>query len=363
MLDFTSSLYLGLRHESDSLEPWDQLTLGRPAALQEDCEAVAAAEELAALVGCAAGTLLPSTFHLFWDLFGVLRRDPIAIYMDIATYPIARWGAQHWAGRGVPVQSFTRHDAGRLARLLGQRGNVRPVVLCDGFCPGSRSQPPLSDYAALALQHGGWLVIDDTQSLGVYGHGPSPSAPYGIGGGGSLRRHGLTGAHIIVGASLAKGFGVPVALLAGSAALLRRFRRESASREHMSPPSQAAIKATRHALAVNRMKGEGLRMQLWRAVHRLRAGLSALHLVTQGGVFPVQTLTSPASVDLVRLHHQLLRRGVRTVLHRDRGNGASLSFVVTAVHTAMHIDRALAQVAHAMRAPVEPAISSYARRS
>jgi 8-amino-7-oxononanoate synthase len=363
MLDFTSSLYLGLSHGSDSLEPWDQLTLGRPAALQEDCEAVAAAQELAALVGCAAGTLLPSTFHLFWDLFGVLRRDPIAIYMDAAIYPIARWGAQHWAGRGVPVLSFPRHDARRLALLLRQRGDARPVVLCDGVCPGSTSQPPLSDYAALAQRHGGWLVIDDTQSLGVYGHSPSPLAPYGIGGGGSLRRHGITGAHIIVGASLAKGFGVPVALLAGSAAVLRRFRRESASREHMSPPSIAAIKAARHALAVNRQNGDGLRMHLWRAVHRLRAGLSALHLAPQGDLFPVQTLTLPQAVDVVRLHHELLHRGVRTVLHRDRGNGAGLSFVVTAIHNAMHIDRALAHVAQAWRVPVEPARGAFVRRS
>lgn len=353
MLDFTSSLYLGLSHGSDALEPWDQLTLGRPAALQEPCEAVATAQELAALVGCAAGTLLPSTFHLFWDLLGVLSREPIEIYMDAATYPIARWGAQHWAGRGVPMHDFPRHDVQRLALLLRRRGGARPVVLCDGVCPGGTSQPPLSDYAALAHRHGGWLVIDDTQGLGVFGHSPSPATPYGIGGGGSLQRHGITGGHVIVGASLAKGFGVPVALLAGSTAVLRRFERESASREHMSPPSMAAIQAARHALAVNRRAGDGLRIRLWRAVHRLRAGLSALGLTTQGDVFPVQTLTSPMGADAARLHRGLLRRGVRMVLHRDRGTGARLSLVVSARHSATHIDRAVAQIAQALHVPAE----------
>ena len=132
MLDFASSLYLGLRHESRSLEPWDALTLGRPAALREPGEATAAARELAALVGCAAGTLLPSTFHLFWDLLGVLSREPIEIYMDAATYPIARWGAEHWAGQGVPLRPFPRHDALRLARLLARRSGTRPLVLSDG---------------------------------------------------------------------------------------------------------------------------------------------------------------------------------------------------------------------------------------
>ena len=33
MLDFTSSLYLGMRHASRDLRPWDSLTRGMPAAL------------------------------------------------------------------------------------------------------------------------------------------------------------------------------------------------------------------------------------------------------------------------------------------------------------------------------------------
>jgi 8-amino-7-oxononanoate synthase len=348
MLDFTSSLYLGLRHECRSLEPWAALTLGRPAALQEPGEAVAAAQALASLAGCAAGTLLPSTFHLFWDLLGVLSREPIEIYMDAATYPIARWSAEHWAGKGVPLWPFPRHDATQLGRLLGRR-RARPLVLCDGVCVGSHSQPPLAAYAALAHRHGGWLVVDDTQGLGVFGHSPSPTAPYGLAGGGSLQRHAIGGDHVVIGASLSKGFGVPIALLAGSRAVLSRFERESASREHMSPPSMAAIHAARHALAVNRHDGDRLRLRLWRAVRRLRVSLAALGVGIQSDAFPVQTL-APSGTDVRRLHHELLRHGVRTVLHDARRGRAQLSFIVTAGHSAAHIDRAVAQLALALRA-------------
>ena len=214
---------------------------------------------------------------------------------------------------------------------------------------GSNSQPPLAAYAALAHRHGGWLVIDDTQGLGVFGHSASPAAPYGLGGGGSLQRHAIGGDHVVVGASLAKGFGVPVALLAGSTALLRRFERESASREHMSPPSMAVIHAARHALDVNRQDGDRLRLRLWRAVQRLRAGLDAIGVATQGDAFPVQTLARPCT-DVRRLHRELLRRGVRTVLHGDRGSGASLSFIVGAGHSAAQIDRAVAQLASSLDA-------------
>ncbi len=369
MLDFASSLYLGLHHPSHVLQPWRALTLGRPAALQEPTQARAAAAELAVLVGCDAGTLLPSSFHLFWDLLGVLSREPVEIFMDAATYPIARWGAEHWAGKGVPLRRFARHDAAALAQGLAQRSGswrqrARPIVLCDGVCPGSRSQPPLAAYAALAQRHGGWLVVDDTQALGVYGHSPGPAAPYGRGGGGSLQRHGIGGGHVVVGASLAKGFGVPVALLAGPSELLRRFEQESASREHMSPPSMATVQATRHALALNRQHGDSLRLTLWRAVRRLRTGLARAGLATQGDDFPVQTLAPPADLDVPRLHAELLHSGVDTVLHRDRGGGARLSLVVRAEHSAADIERCLALlVMLVQRHNAAPRTSAFNRRS
>jgi len=39
VLDFTSALYLGLRHPSGSLRPWARFTLGVPAALAAPPEA------------------------------------------------------------------------------------------------------------------------------------------------------------------------------------------------------------------------------------------------------------------------------------------------------------------------------------
>ena len=82
MLDFTSALYLGLQHPSASLPPWDALTLGRPAALMEPPDADAVAGELAGLQGSEAATLLPSTLHLFWDLFRVLGGEQMGILCD-----------------------------------------------------------------------------------------------------------------------------------------------------------------------------------------------------------------------------------------------------------------------------------------
>lgn len=345
MPDFASSLYLGLRHASADLPPWDALTLGRPAALGEAAVAQDTAQALADLVGCADGLLLPSTFHLFWDLLGVLTRlEPIEIFMDDSTYPIARWSAEHWACRGVPLHRFAPHDPAHLARLL-TLCRVRSVVLCDAVSPGQRRQPPLTDYAELAQRHGGWLVVDDTQGLGIHGRDPAPACPYGHDGGGTLRRLGLRGERVVIGASLAKAFGVPIALLGGSARLLQRFRRDSASREHMSPPSLAAVHAAARALDINRQSGDRRRTRLWQMVQRLRAGLQSLGLETQGDNFPVQTLSIRPGVDATALHAALEQQGVGTVLHRDRGGGARLSFLLRADHSVADVVQAVTALA------------------
>lgn len=185
MLDFTSALYLGMRHPAASLAPWSCLTLGQPAALQEPPGALALAADLAALQGCEAACVLPSTLHLFWDLFGMLAAERLVILVDGGSYAIARWGAERAQALGLPQQVFPSGEMAVLRRLVvawGGQGR-RPLILADGYLPGSEQALPLAGYAALARQGGGYLLLDDTQVLGVMG----------TQGGGSARRHGLQG--------------------------------------------------------------------------------------------------------------------------------------------------------------------------
>lgn len=343
MLDFTSALYLGMRHPIGSLRPWDQLTTGRPAGLASPTRAFAVAQQLAALQGCERAVLVPSTLHLFWDLFTTLASERIAIYMDTGTYAIVRWGVERAAARGVPVRTFHHHDSESLRARLRRnaRPGIRPVVVTDGFCPACGGPAPIPAYLEHLRPYGGCLVLDDTQALGILGYRPSPRAPYGSGGGGSLRWSHASGQDVIVGSSLAKGFGVPVAVLAGSSAMVRRFEQASATRVHCSPPSNAVIHAAEHALAVSRRHGDRLRLRLWKLVCRFREGLAEAGLSTHGGRFPVQTLGPLPGMDPSELHEQLLQRGVRTVLHHTRdGFRAQISFLITARHRFQDIDQA-----------------------
>ena len=293
--------------------------------------------------GCLRGSLASSTLHLFWDLFGSLAGDRSAVFMDEGLYPVGRWGVERAAGRGVPVTRFPHHDPGELLRRLDQtRGRRRPVVVADGICPACGGQAPIADYLQIARTRGGLLVLDDTQALGILGHSPGRDDPYGRGGGGSLRRCGAGGPDVILVSSLAKGFGVPVAVLSGAAAVIDDFEARSQTRVHSSPPSSAVIRAAQHALEVNQERGDSARRRLARLVIHFRRRLADAGLHAAGGLFPVQTIRTAPGVDAAGMHARLLQLGVSTVLGRGRRCGAArIRFLINARHRGQDIDRAV----------------------
>jgi 8-amino-7-oxononanoate synthase len=338
VLDFTSSLYLGLAHPSSALRPWAALTTGRPAALGDPPGAAATAAQLAQLQGCEAAVLATSTLHLFWDLFGMLDGGSTAVYRDGGSYPVAGWGVERAAARGVPVRSFPHHDAAALARMLAGEPRA-PLVVADGYCPGCGRPAPLDAYLRAARAHGGRLLIDDTQALGVLGAAPGAAAPYGTGGGGTAPLAGVGGPDLLLISSLAKAFGAPLAALSGGAPLVAGFLARSETRVYSSPPSLAALAAAAAALERNRNEGEALRRRLARRVQRLRERLKGLAAL-EGGLFPVQTLGSVEGADARALYKALLRLGLRGVLRRGHDGKPRLSLIVTTRHTPGQIDRA-----------------------
>jgi 8-amino-7-oxononanoate synthase len=342
VLDFASALYLGFQHASHDLRPWAQFSTGVPAALGGPALAAEISKALAILQGCERATLAPSTLHLFWDLFGVLRESRPAIFVDAATYPISRWGVERVAARGVAVRTFGHHDPNSLDAALQAGFSGRPIIVTDGFCPSCGRLAPVTDYLRTARGVGGWLVIDDTQALGIFGHSPGPEAPYGKGGGGTLKRTNITGPQVILASSMAKAFGVPLAVLAASEEIVERFEDQSETRMHCSPPSVATLRAAEHALRLNCDRGDTLRLRLAGLTRHFQAGLNQVGLTHTGGIFPVQSVAVPANRDPAAVHGGLLRSGVRTVLHQsDKDSGPRVSFLITACHTFSQINRAV----------------------
>jgi 8-amino-7-oxononanoate synthase len=329
MLDFTSSLYLGFHHASAELRPWAQLSTGAPAALVESESALRVAQRLAALQGCQRTTLATSSWHLFWDVFDQLARCNAAVILEDSSYPIARWGATWAAGHGSPVFRFAHRDAVGLRRRLAQAcgQGQRPVLVTDGVCTCCGCVAPLRAYAEALRPHGGLLIVDDTQALGLLG----------LGGGGSARHHGLHDQNIVLISSLAKAFSVPIAAMSGSAKFINWFEARSQTRVHCSPPSAAALHAAEHALDLNKAHGDEARKRLAQRVRAFRHQLAQLGLETQSNgldSFPVITLKPVYNMAADEVHRQLRLRGVHAVLSGPSQNDsdARITFILTARH-------------------------------
>jgi 8-amino-7-oxononanoate synthase len=351
MLDFTSSLYLGLAHPSVSLTPWRELTLGVPAALAQAPETSELTGELARLVGAEVGLLYPSTLHLFRDLFGVVAGKETRLLVDAKAYPIARWGTEQVQLRGTVCETYSHHDAAEMARKARRafRTGLRPVIVTDGLCPSCGRLAPLPELARVATEYGGQLVVDDTQALGIVGRPAGKAAPLGVGGGGTLAWYGLRGPHVHSGSSLAKGFGAPLAVLLGSATALGKVASEGATRIHTSPPSMASIAAARAALSTNAATGDLLRARLARRVAHFRAGLAGIGAQPISALpLPMQTVALPAGQSARAVLAALDALKVRALITEGCGGGPVLSVILTARHANSDIDRLIDALAAAL---------------
>jgi 8-amino-7-oxononanoate synthase len=348
VLDFTSSLYLGMEHRASVLPSWPQLTLGKPAALEEPPGARGVEHDLATLTGCEAAVLASSTLHLFVDLIPMLAGPRAAIFVDRDAYRMAWWGIQQASAAGVKPVRFGPNDPQELRELLNKARAIRPIVITDGISVASGQPAPIGEYARECARHGGVLVVDDTQALGIHGAHPVPMAPYGTGGGGSLRRAGLNWPGAILVNSLAKGFGAGVAMLGGSMKMIARFRRHSLTRMHCSPPSAAVIAAAGRALAINDSRGDALRQRLAKRVARFENGLERTGLRSNRSLFPVRPLKLPKGIDPRVLHEALEKRGVRSILQVQSRAGGRVNFVIRVSHRLTEIDAAIEALSEAV---------------
>lgn len=348
MPDFTSALYLGLRHATRMLRPWAALTTGTPAAVRPVPGAAAAAQRLAQLQGCEAATLLPSTLHAAWDVGALVDPRRNTIYYDAEVYPILGATVSRAASRGVAVRSFAHSDPAALERAL-RRDQRRPVVVVDGLCPACGGPSPLPAYLRAARRHGGLLVVDDTQAVGILGSRRGSVPLWGRGGGGSLRFHGLVDApDVLVLASLAKALGVPVAAVSGSREAIANYDARSDTRVHCSPVSIADVHALDSALAVNSRSGDELRMRVAAATQRLRSALLGLGIQVAGGFFPVQALPPLPRPDAARLHRRLRLADVHAVAQSWAGGAEGrIVFLLGARTTTADIGAAVAALTQA----------------
>jgi 8-amino-7-oxononanoate synthase len=321
VIDMTRALYLGLTHGSSSLRPWASLTRGRPAVLGD--ASVRVGERLAVMLGVERVSIAPSTLHVVTDLYAALPARVRTIHVDGCAYAVTRWGLERARLRGVAVHRFSHPDE------LEHRVEPGSAIVTDAMCMRCRCIKPLRRLAALAERTGGVLVVDDSQGLGVLGDAPSPRAPFGHGGAGTTRWCEAATPHTIVIGSLAKGLGVPLALLGGDASWVRWFERNSQTRVHASPSSAAHLAALGSALDTLERHGDRLRTRLLDRIHTFRAHAGP---ALAPGVFPVQSTTALPEATTRALRRRLAAHAVQAIALPAGPHEGRIAFIVTAAH-------------------------------
>jgi len=341
MIDFTSSLYLAMKHGSSELNSWQQLTTGVPAILSEPYLAKLIAQQVADMQGLESGIVAPSTLHLYWDLFGYLRELPIAIFIDEHIYPVSRYGIERLQRGNILVRTFGHFNAGSLDEVIKKTipKGVAPYVLTDGYCPFCGIGAPIDKYLSIIKPYKGRIIIDDTQAFGILGQLKNNRSPYGCGGGGSLKWKGINDGSIVTIISLAKAFGVPMSVLSGESRFVDAFKDKSETRINSSPTSNAHLQAASHAIRLNRLQGDQRRNKLWHNVLTLKKHLRKKGIFLQGGVFPVQhTNLNPHRT--FELFKKLKKNDIKTALVvPHKGQRPAVSFIIRYDHSIEEILR------------------------
>jgi len=350
MLDFSSSLYLGLRHPGQQLGSWQSLTLGKPTMLQPIANYRELLNELERLTGTQDMILGTSSLQLFFDFAIWLRNQPVEVFLDEYCYPIAK--KAFTAVHNTTLSGYLRHyepsDLDRVLSTCSQAGR-RPVLVIDGYSPVSGQLCPLEQYCEVLEKYNGIAIVDDTQSLGVFGQHASVDLPYGKGGGGIIMNNNINYENIIYISSMAKGFGVPVAFLSTTKMDISDYLEHSLTNNHCSPVSIAHALSIKHALKLNRNHGEQIRNKLYQLVFKFKQRLSQAGISTIGGDFPFQTLSKHNRIDATGLYEFLQNKGFTSVLHELKSSDSTaISFLITARHSFADIYSLTSQIINYM---------------
>ena len=339
MLNFTSSLYLDIKHSSAELAGWHQLTTGLPSALYESTQSKYVSNYIANMQGLQTGISATSTLHIYYDLFGFLSNQKIMVFVDEKIYPVSKYGIEKLIVKKIPVYTFKHLDAVGLSRIIHQKikYSVTPVVLTDGFCPQCGKLAAIDRYIAIVKPYNGKIIIDDTQAFGILGK-KKDDFLYGYGGGGTLQWINVYDKNIITIVSLAKAFGAPLAVISGNKNFITAFEKNSITRESSSPVSAAHLSAVNNAILVNESYGDEKRKKLFNNILLFRKELIGAGLQLSGGMFPVQNITFSNYDDMINLFEKLNHNNIKTVLTTSHQIKIPvITFIINATHSVQQI--------------------------
>ena len=212
--DFTSALFLGQRHPSRELRPWEEFTTGVPAALERILGSRHPRLPPSPTGSGRSGLVARSALHGLMDVLETLPKTQATC--SWSTRAPTRWPAAHArppeAQRGAG-HHFPHH------RPPTDQPKARTWLVTDGWCQGCELPAPLARMQALVRSAGAGVIVDDSLAFGVLGRSDRREPLRD--GTGNLRWSGLDHDGFLWLASLAKAYGTPLTVITGDESAIR----------------------------------------------------------------------------------------------------------------------------------------------
>ncbi len=341
LLNFCNNDYLGLRTHPSLIE-------AAAACMRRDGFGAGAAHlltghsrehheleaELAAFTGRERALLFSSGYMANLGVISALTARHDGVLADRLNHASLLDGARL---SGARLRRYAHLDA-LSARGILERHPDTALIVTDGVFSMDGDIAPLRELAALAQQHGAWLMVDDAHGLGVLG----------ALGRGSLEHCALdaSAVPILVG-TFGKALGSFGAFVAGDAALIDTLIQRARSYVYTTALPPAIAAATRAALRL--VQHEPWRRERLRSlVQRFRAGAASHGLPLMASSTPIQPLLIGESARALRLSEALEKCGFWVGAIRPptvpRGS-ARLRVTLSAAHTEADVDALLQALA------------------
>lgn len=333
-INFGGSSYLGLAAHSAVVEAGiaalRQYGSGAPLARDQRVSTPAHAmlESEASDFFASPSVLYLASGYLFGlvALAAVRQRYSVVFFDEYVHYSLR----EAIGASGLTSHAFHHLDAEHLERLLKQQmgTNDRALVATDGLYSTLGEIAPLNDLLAAVAPYGGRLLVDESHSFGVLGSC----------GRGAWEHHGLPISSVLLGGSLAKGFGTCGGIILGSESEVAAFRATpTAVGSSVGLAASAAMCA--RSLGYVREHPE-LLQQLRANVAHIKSGFRKLGLPVLDNCAPVAAFTHGSWESMQELQHRLMSLGI-FVYHSTYVGAAAAGVIRCAVfanHTSEHID-------------------------
>lgn len=347
--DFATSSYLGFDHDPEILDAvvsqlgrwgtqagWSRL-LGSPR-LYTQIE-----EELADLIGAPDTLVLPGSTGVHTSVIPLLAGQG-QVFVDAMAHQTIYDGCAVANDQGASLHRFRPDDMAQLEEQLRAAPADQSKLIClHGVNRLTGNVADVAAFAALARQHDAWLYVEDGDGFGVVGERSADElTAYGIRGNGVVRHVGETYDQVIVVGSFTNGYSAPLSFVALPTQLKNYLKVTATPYLYSGPAPTAALAAVLAGFAVNRSRGEQIRVSLFQKTQSVLNRLADLWVQTPNtGGLPTIALPVIDPTDLDEVGTHLFEQGIWATLAAyplvPRSH-VGVRINVTAAHTDADID-------------------------